>query len=277
MAPICGPSGNDGSKRMTQQRPLEFDIATSHLRLAAHEAPWDSVVLRTPVVQIDQLQVLNPQAAIDDYAQYQTWVAHERIGIASCRLAHDQLQESMFLEANGFRFIEMVLHPRLDQLQKRSTTADDLEIHPAAEVDLGDLRAIAETAFGHERYHIDPRLDPKLGDERYGRWVSNSLSHTTQRLLKVLDGEKLIGLFVVEATSAQSVYWHLTAIAPRWQGCGYGRRVWSAMLRHHQAQGYDTVSTTISARNIRVLNLYAQLGFRFMPPEMTFHWIREAE
>lgn len=262
---------------MTQQGPLAFELATSRLRLTAHEAPWDSAVFHAPVVQIDQLQVLDPQDALDDYVQYQAWVAHEQIGIVSCRLAHDRLRESMLLEANGFRFIEMVLHPRLDRLQKQSIAVDDLQILPATEADLTNLRVIAETSFGNERYHVDPRLDPKLGDERYGLWVNNSLCHKTQRLLKVLDGKRLLGFFVVEATSSQSVYWHLTAIAPQWQGYGYGRRVWLAMLRHHQSQGHETVSTTISARNIRVLNLYAQLGFRFMPPEMTFHWIRESE
>jgi len=261
---------------MTQQGLLAFKLATSRLKLTANETPWDSAVFHIPVVQIDELEVLDPQAAPDDYAEYQAWVAHEQIGIISCRLAHDQLHESMFLEANGFRFIEMVLHPRLNGLQKQSIAVDDLQILAATEADLTNLRVIAETSFGNERYHIDPRLDPKLGDERYGRWVNNSLSHKTQQLLKIVDGDRLIALFVVEPTSSQSVYWHLTAISPQWQGYGYGRRVWLAMLRHHQAEGYEIVSTTISARNIRVLNLYAQLGFHFTPPEMTFHWIRES-
>jgi RimJ/RimL family protein N-acetyltransferase len=179
----------------------------------------------------------------------------------------------MFLEAHGFRFIEMVLHPRLAGLSALALPADDLKIIAADAADLPGLVAIAEHAFTHERYHVDPRLDPRLGDQRYGRWVSNSLGHEMQRLLKVLDGERLIALFVVEAISSQSVYWHLTAISPCWQGQGYGRRVWQAMLRRHQAEGCESVTTTISARNTPVLNLYAQLGFRFLPPEMTFHWI----
>ncbi|KAA6187859.1 GNAT family N-acetyltransferase [Thiohalocapsa marina] len=261
---------------MTQHKRLEYCLATSGLRLMAREEPWDSAIFRTPVVRIQELQVLEPRQAMTDYQDYKSWVERERLGIVSCRLAQDRLRESMLLEANGFRFIEMVLHPRLDHLQKQTIKEDDLQILPAIEADLENLRHIAETAFSSERYHIDPRLDPALGNQRYGRWVCTSLSHATQCLLKVLDGERLIGLFIVEATASQSMYWHLTAIAPQWQGCGYGRRVWCAMLRHHQAEGYATVTTTISARNIRVLNLYAQLGFRFMPPEMTFHWVRAA-
>jgi RimJ/RimL family protein N-acetyltransferase len=70
-------------------------------------------------------------------------------------------------------------------------------------------------------------------------------------------------------------FWNLSAIFPGYYGKGYGRRAWLAMLRYHQENGCIAVSTTISARNIAVLNLYSSLNFRFLPPEMTFHWMRE--
>ncbi|QVL50079.1 MAG: GNAT family N-acetyltransferase [Thiocapsa sp.] len=256
-------------------RPLlSFMLSTPQLRLSAREAPWDTAVYREPVVQVEEFELIDPKGAISDYTEFQSWLDVERISIVGCRLAHEQLRESMFLEAHGFRFVEMVLHPRLDRLQGLTIPEDDLKIAPADTTDLANLQEIAECAFGHERYHVDPRLDPRLGDKRYGRWVRNSHHHPTQRLLKVLDGERLVGLFIVERQADLTVYWHLTAIAPQWQGRGYGRRVWMAMLHHHQVEGFETVTTTISARNIPVLNLYAKLQFRFMPPEMTFHWVR---
>lgn len=255
-------------------KPLECHIETSFLRLSAREAPWDSAIYGMPVVQIEDIEVRDQERARIDYTRYEAWIDAEQIGIVSCRLAHDRLRESMFLEAQGFRFVEMVLHPRLNPLQNRQFPKDDLLIARALESDLSALQDIAERAFGFERYHIDPRLWPRMGDQRYGRWVRNSLHHQSQRLLKVFDGERLIGLFLIEIGSDQSAYWHLTAIAPEWQGQGYGRRVWLAMLNYHKAQGCNSVSTTISARNTPVLNLYATLQFRFTPPEMTFHWVR---
>jgi RimJ/RimL family protein N-acetyltransferase len=71
-------------------------------------------------------------------------------------------------------------------------------------------------------------------------------------------------------------YWHLTAIAPAFQGRGYGKRVWREMLHFHQREGMKQIATTIAARNTPVLNLYASLGFRFQPPEITLHWLRDA-
>nr|VFJ60784.1 MAG: Acetyltransferase (GNAT) family protein [Candidatus Kentron sp. FM]VFJ66628.1 MAG: Acetyltransferase (GNAT) family protein [Candidatus Kentron sp. FM]VFK12894.1 MAG: Acetyltransferase (GNAT) family protein [Candidatus Kentron sp. FM] len=261
---------------MSRVRPLVLAVETPALKLIAQEAPWDSAVFATPVVQIEQIAVRHPDAAIRDYAaHYRSWLNQAQVGLVSCRLPHDRLVESMFLEAHGFRFIEMVLHPRLAGLSTLALPADDLQIASVNVADLPGLVAIAEQTFSHERYHVDPRLDPRLGNLRYGRWVRSSLEHPTQRLLKVLDAERLIALFLVENRADASAYWHLTAIAPSWQGQGYGQRVWRAMLRRHQAEGCESVTTTISARNTPVLNLYAQLGFRFLPPEMTFHWIRE--
>lgn len=254
----------------------DFDLSSTSLRLRANSVPWDRDVFGFPVVQIQELEVIDSHRAMSDYADFRAWLDSGQVRIVSSRLPDHQLRESMFLEANGFRFVEMVLHPTLENLQSRNIPQDDLLIAPAQESDLPLLQEIAERAFRHERYHVDPRLDPRLADLRYGRWVANSLGHPQQRLLKITHGERLVALFLVESRDSRTAYWHLTAVSPRFQGSGYGYRVWQSMLRYHQAEGCEGLMTTISARNVAVLNLYAKLGFRFRPPEMTFHWIREA-
>jgi RimJ/RimL family protein N-acetyltransferase len=256
------PSGND------------FNLASPYLKLAAEAAPWDAAVFGFPVAQIHTLDLIDRVAATSDYDAFQRWLDAERVRIVSCRLPHDRLRESMFLESHGFRFVEMVLHPRMDNIQALDLPEDNLVVASACKSDLPALEEIAERAFSHERYHVDPRLDRKPADLRYGRWVRNSLDHPTQRLLKITVAGRLLAFFLVESRDG-STYWHLTAVAPQWQGRGYGLRVWQAMLRHHQADACQQVTTTISARNVAVLNLYAKLNFRFTPPEMTFHWVRE--
>jgi ribosomal protein S18 acetylase RimI-like enzyme len=71
------------------------------------------------------------------------------------------------------------------------------------------------------------------------------------------------------------VYWHLTAVAPEWQGQGIGMSLWQTMLRRHAAEGATSVRTTISGHNAPAMNLYSRLGFSFSAPQMTFHWLRE--
>jgi RimJ/RimL family protein N-acetyltransferase len=255
-----------------------LELSAPGLRLTAAVVPWDTEVFGFPVAQIYTLEVTDPLlCATEAYQGFQAWLDTNQVRVASCRLPHDRLRESMFLEAQGFRFVEMVLHPRIEALGGLEIPVDCITIVPAQEADLAALQGIAERAFSHERYHLDPRLESYLADLRYGRWVRNSLNHPRQRLLKVLDGERLVACFIVEARKKGEVYWHLTAVSPEYQGQGYGRRVWQAMLRRHGEEGFESVTTTISARNVAVLNLYARLSFRFLPPEMTFHWVWEDE
>jgi ribosomal protein S18 acetylase RimI-like enzyme len=252
-----------------------IELATPALRLRCGLVPWDIAAFGFPVAQITEIEVKDASQAAHDYAPMHEWMDRQGVRILSCRLPHDRLCESMFLESQGLRFVEMVIHPRLTKLDSRQYPADTLTISSATVDDLPGLEAIAEHAFHFERYHVDPRLDTRLGDLRYARWVRNSFTHPTQCLLKVEDGAKLVAMFVVERQSSEKVYWHLNAIAPEWQGQGYGKRVWREMLRRHQAEGAIEVATTISARNAPVLGLYAGLQFSFLPPDMTFHWVRE--
>jgi GNAT superfamily N-acetyltransferase len=262
---------------MIRNDPDFFAVQTPNLRLVARHVPWDSDIYGTVVAQITDAELRDVDGASRDYAAFEKWCDTGGVGIVSCRLPQDRLRESMFLEQKGFRFIEMVLHPKIQLSRAGETVNEGFVIACGSEGDLPALEALAERAFGYERYHVDPRLDPRLGDRRYGRWVRNALRHDSQQLLKVLESDRLIALFIVERQAEASVYWHLTAIAPEWQGQGFGRRVWRAMLRRHQDDGLLSVATTISARNTPVLNLYSQLQFRFDPPEMTFHWVRDAK
>jgi len=253
-----------------------FKIATDGLQITARFVPWDTEVYGFPVAQVENFKLFDTVAALRDYVQFRQWLCDNSIKIVSCRLPHNCLRESIFLESKGFRFIEMVLHPRIEKLQRIEIPQDDLKICPALASDITTLRAIAEKAFHHERYHVDPRLDPRFADMRYGRWVQSSVNHSYQCLLKVMLDENIIALFIIENGHENAVYWHLTAIAPGWQGRGCGKRIWRAMLHYHKGEGKDSVTTTISARNVAVLNLYSKLDFRFLPPEMTFHWINDA-
>ena len=243
--------------------------------LKAALVPWDTEIFNYPVAQIERFKILDHDQVLADYSEFESWRDDQQCRLISCRLEQDDLYESMFLEGKGFRFIETVLHPILENLSLLNISNQGLIIMPALELDLPILQKIAELAFRNERIHIDPRLDSRFGDLRYSRWVKNTLKHPKQQLLKILDNDIIVGLFIIEVINDACVYWHLTAISPEHQGKGYGRRTWLAMLLHHKENGYISVKTTISARNIAVLNLYSSLNFRFLPPEMTFHWKSE--
>lgn len=237
--------------------------------------PWDTDIFGFPVAQISRVE-FGPASAPDRaLRQFETWCADHEVRLVSCRLDHTRLLESIALEGLGFRFIEMVYGPRLDSLDGVTAPRLAMEVTAAERADLADIETIAYDAFSTGRFLLDPRLPADLSRRRYATWVRTSFDTPGQSVLKaVVDGE-LVGFFIVEQRSDSSIYWHLTAIAPGWQGRGIGMSLWQTMLLRHRAEGATSVATTISGHNEPAINLYARLGFAFRSPQMTFHWLRD--
>lgn len=252
-----------------------FFLNTSALTLSVGIVPWDSAVFGFAVAKIDDLRVADAIRAANDFRTVWDWLYRRAVFMVSCRLPHDYFAESFLLENQGFHFVEMVLHPQVSNLGRLELDNAGLAVLPATSADLQELTTIAGSAFGNERFHVDPRVDSEKANIRYANWVRNCMTHPAQTLIKVMHDEEIVALFVFEILASGMAYWHLTAVAPKLQGCGYGKRAWRAMMHYHQRQGVDVVCTTISARNTKVLNLYAHLGFQFLPPETTFHFVRK--
>lgn len=247
-------------------------IRTPALQLEYYLVPWDTQILGVPVAQISALQVADPAQGALDFAPFEAWCAQQRIELCACRLPLDRLAESMFLETRGFRFVELNYTPQLTGLQALQLHEQNVLIEPAAAEDSVALAIMAEHAFRHGRLHQDPRIDPALADRRYRIWLENAFTHPGQQVLKCIVDGTIVGFFVIESRAARHCFWSLTALAPEQQGRGLGKRVWRAMLHWHSAAGMETISTSISAHNVAVFNLYVALGFRFPQPSITLQW-----
>lgn len=272
---VSGGRRNSGETEMMINDKNCFDLATDSLCLRANVVPWDSDIFGFPVAAISTIDVKKLVFAQEQFDLFNIWVRENSFEIVSCRLSHQQINASMFLERNNFRFVEMVLHPIAIGLQTYPAIDTEMVVEQVCEAELPSVVSMAERSFGYERYHVDPRLDPELANIRYGRWISNSFYDSKQVLLKVrLLGGRIVAFFVVENKDDRSVYWHLTAVNPDFQGKKLGYHIWMTMINYHKVAGIDSIRTTISARNSPVLNLYSKLNFRFASPEMTFHWVK---
>lgn len=250
------------------------EIRTSSLHMTWMATPWDEVVCRFPVLHINSMRVVGPNPE-NDMQEFERRRDSLGVGLVSCRLSHDCLVESMLLEEYGFRFIEMQYSPELE-LSGSSFCEKTLPftVMRASEGDMPQLQNIAHQSFTNERFRMDRRLDPKISAQRFENWVSSSLHHPTQELYVICDSGKIVAFFITELFKDGTCYWHLNAVSPELQGIGYGLRAWISMLNQAAAVGARSVRTSIAARNHKVLNLYARLGFKFPPPSMTFHWVK---
>ena len=254
-------------------QPVE-SIISGGLTLRFFVVPWDSEVFGYPVVQIESIEVAiegDPSPAV---AEFDAWLTDHDVQLVSCRLPSLKLRESMLLESVGFRFVEMVFSPVLAPLPVDDDGLVGIIISGPEQSDQAELERIAASVFTTGRHLLDWRLDPDASHRRYRQWLRGALADEHQEVLKAEMDGATVGFFIAETRPDFEVYWHLTAVAPEWQGRGVGKRLWRTMIARHRAAGAQRIATTISAHNIPVLNLYAGLGFRFASPRATFHWQR---
>ena len=237
--------------------------------------PWDSEIFGFPVAQISRVELAEDAQPAELLDAFEAWCVSHKVRLVSSRLDHMQLRESMALEELGFRFVETVYRPRLDAFGSVAAPRHDIQVAEATPADVAVIEEIAYTSFTTGRFLLDHRLPSELSKRRYSTWVRTSSESPRQTVLKAEVGGNLVGFFIVEHRPDQSVYWHLTAIAPKWQGKGMGMSLWQTMLLRHRAEGASFVETTISGHNLPIINLYARLGFSFGSAQMTFHWVRE--
>ena len=247
-------------------------LGTTGLELDCFIVPWDTDSFGFAVAEITRLTLDADGPEVDGLmATFDAWCADRSVQLVSCRLDHARLRESMTLEAHGFRFVEVVYEPRFDRLAGVAVPSHAIDVTEATDDDLPAIEAIAYGAFTTGRFLLDHRLPPDLSNSRYANWVRSAFGSARQTVLKAeLDGA-LVGFFIVEDRPDAHVYWHLTAVAPGWQGQGIGLSLWQTMLRRHAADGAASVGTTISGHNLAAINLYARLGFSFPSAQMTFH------
>ena len=250
--------------------PIYQEIESPALRMSYFAVPWDSEAFGFCVAQIDTLELgLGDPAA--DFARFEQWCRQVTARLVSCRLPHDRLRESAWLERRGFRFIEMVYRPRIELRHATLPAWDDIHIAQITADDLASVEDIAAVAFSTSRFVLDQTLERGLSGRRYRRWVRTSFANPDHQVLKAQIDGAIVGFFVVEERGDGTAYWHLTAISPAFQNRGIGKALWAAMLTRHYQAGIRAVETTVSAHNTAVLNLYAQLGFRFHPGGTTLH------
>jgi len=255
---------------------MKFDvqiesIATNNINMDFFYVPWDSHIFNKNVAQISNLKILKAKNALNDFELYQKWCSQKEIDLSSCRLPHSQVNESHLLESKGFKFIELNYQPILANLALLSLPASSIEIIEAEECDKTALANVAEIIFHNERFHIDPNIETNLANKRYRTWVENAFKQDHQKIFKCILNTEIIAFFVVEYPKFGHCFWSLVGVLPEFQGKGLGKKVWRAMLKHHQEELISTVSTSISSHNIPVFNLYVALGFRFPEPYTTFH------
>ncbi|TWI64323.1 acetyltransferase (GNAT) family protein [Pseudoduganella lurida] len=181
----------------------------------------------------------------------------------------DPLADKALLQRHGFHYCDTLLATRATRQRLRDVPARaGLSIgrvdtqHP----DAAALLAICHGAFAHGRFHRDFRLDRAGADRRYDNWLA-----------QLLAADGVWGLYAdgvpagFIARNGASLVLH--AVAPQFRGQGLARHWWHLAAAALFDAGHAEVTSSISAANVAVLNLYASLGFAFDAPQDIYHRI----
>ncbi|RMH59766.1 MAG: GNAT family N-acetyltransferase [Zetaproteobacteria bacterium] len=166
------------------------------------------------------------------------------------------------LHQHGFYYVDTLIEPHC--------TADRLvhfrhtRCRFGKQVTLEELAPLCEQSFLHGRFHRDFNIPSQAADLRYQRWLE-----------QMFDEGEVFGLYFERALAGfiacRGGHLTLHALAREWRGRGLAKYFWSAVCAHLFEQGVEVVRSSISAANLPVLNVYAQLGFRFADAKDVYH------
>jgi hypothetical protein len=131
-------------------------------------------------------------------------------------------------------------------------------------VSIDDLIKISHGAFIHGRFHKDFNLASNLADLRYDLWLKEL--YNSQNVFGLMSEDRIAGFW---GCIKNKIVLH--ALSEEYRGRGMAKYFWSVACQELFSHGYQELTSSISASNISVLNLYSSLGFKFRNPVDIYH------
>jgi acetyltransferase (GNAT) family protein len=176
----------------------------------------------------------------------------------------DPLASKRWLHERGFYYCDTLLEPYCTAVKLKNFIHPDATI--TKDVNWQALLPICHGAFAHGRFHRDFNLDTAGADIRYNNWLQQL--YDQQAVYGLYWRDELAG-FIAHAGGSLVLH----AVAESYRGKRLAKYWWSAVCSELLATGHAEVTSSISAVNLAVLNLYASLGFSFRNPMDVYHLV----
>lgn len=134
--------------------------------------------------------------------------------------------------------------------------------------ELNLLSNMIYSTFTYDRFHRDFNINPHLADVRYDLWLQDLWKN--EQVVTLIYSGKIAGFW---AYSNNKILLH--ALSQEYRGKGLSKYFWSLACTKLLAKGYQEITSSISASNLAVLNLYSSLGFRFRNAVDIYHLVLE--
>ena len=178
------------------------------------------------------------------------------------RIASDDLRSADALEADGWRFVEVLETWRRKMPWK---TLRPQRVRIARKADRDACMAIASKAFVFDRLHADPAIPREVADEAKKEWVKAAFEDHEK--IFVHDAGTVLG-FLITRPRDHTLVIDLIAVEPQVQWGGVGTELVKACLG---VPDYRYIEAGTQATNEPARRLYHTLNFRVVKTQKSFH------
>jgi GNAT superfamily N-acetyltransferase len=210
--------------------------------------PWDTAAFGMPTWELTE------------YSEKALQQAAQRVGHYTLKV--DPLADKRLLHEHGFYYCDTLVEPHCNAARLRAVHHPEANI--SKNVDVEQALAICHDAFAHGRFHRDFNLAKAAADLRYDNWLKQLLE--VQQVYGLYWQGVLAGFI---GHNGNNLVLH--ALAEIYRGKGLSKYWWSAVCGELLTLGHEEVTSSISATNLAVINLYASLGFSFSNPQDIYH------
>jgi len=214
--------------------------------------PWDNGILGMPSFEVLRMDEASLQASCVQAGHYTIKV--------------DPLVDKRLLNQYGYYYTDTLIEPYCSRQNFQAQYHGKVSVVEAFE--LSQVLPMCEDSFLHGRFHRDFHVSNVQADQRYKQWLTQLYNEGC--VLGLCYDDVLAGFIAYHKGNLL-----LHTIAPEFRGKGLGKYFWSTALDDIFASGCEEISSSISASNLAILNLYASLGFRFRNSVDVYHHVTE--
>lgn len=212
------------------------------------ETPWDSKVFGIYT------------AEVCEYSEEALKLCEMRTGLYTLKL--DPLADKTLVQKYGFYYCDTLLIPECSTENLVRVAHQDVSISKT--FNPAEMLNICHGAFKHGRFHRDPHIMSSQADARYDQWLEDLMQHG--QVYGLFYQNELAGFVATKDHQLQ-----LHAISNKFRGQGLAKYWWSSVCDAMFSEGYSSISSSVSASNLAVINLYSRLGFRFGKAVDVYH------
>jgi hypothetical protein len=239
---------------MLTAEPHKITIGNSHLDYRFN--PWDHESTGLKISEILDFQLGDHFVHV--YDQYKKYCIANNIDHSMARISSKDQQVKLTLSSFGFLNVETTYEISCRAKNLKNINTKDIKNKTLeTECDISDLQSLASSIFDYGRFSEDVLIGKDLANKRYGHWAKQLCESGVSRKF-LFSKDELIGFMFYDVQGSE-VKLILGGLSRSYSHLG--QKFWSQVFL--SIPNDCIISTSISANNLGVLNLYSRFGFNF--------------